>query len=206
MRATLARALRVFSGRNGSTDERNAIGIRAAAVAAMEPLEGRRLLSTYYVSSSGSDSAAGTSTGTAWKSINRVNSATLKAGDKVLFAGGQSFSGSLYVPSKEGGSSTSPVTFSTYGSGKATINSGTKAGLDVAQTAGISVSNLNFRGSTSGSTPGIYIHIDWANTDKSGVTVNNVDVSGYGREGMRILIGSGSSSISNVKITNSSFH
>src|SRR5690349_15494246 len=109
MRATLARALRVFSGLNRSTDERSAaVAIASAAtsaLASMEALEGRQLLSTYYVSNSGSDSASGTSSGSAWKSIDRVNSATLKAGDKVLFQGGQTFSGGLYVPSKECGTS-----------------------------------------------------------------------------------------------------
>ena len=212
MRATLARALRVISGLNGSTDERNAIASAAAvqcaaatAVASMEPLEGRRLLSTYYVNNNGSDSASGTSTSSAWKTINRVNSQVLKAGDKVLFAGGQTFSGGLYVPSKEGGSSTTPVTFSTYGSGRATIKSGTKAGIDVAQTAGISISNLNFVGS-GGSAPGIWIHIDWSNVDRTGVFVKNVDVSGYGGEGMKMLVAGSGSSISNVKIEHSSFH
>ena len=215
MRAQLARALRVFSGPNRSADRQNATATAAATAAAlasaatatlasMEPLEGRRLLSTYYVNNNGSDSASGTSTGTAWKTINRVNSQVLKAGDKVLFAGGQTFSGGLYVPSKEGGSSSTPVTFSTYGSGRATIKSGTKAGIDVAQTAGISISNLNFVGSR-GSVPGIWIHIDWSNVDRTGIFVKNVDVTGYGREGMRVLIAGSGSSISNVKIEHSKF-
>jgi hypothetical protein len=205
MRAQLARALRVFTGLTGSADGRNTIAIDKAVAATMEPLEERRFLSTYYVSNSGSDSAAGTSTSTAWKTINRVNAQVLKAGDKVLFAGGQTFTGGLYVPSKEGGSSTTPVTFSTYGSGRATIKSGTKAGIDVAQTAGISLSNLNFVGS-GGSVPGIWIHIDWANVDRTGVFVKNVDVTGYGREGMRILTAGSGSSISNVKVEYSNFY
>src|SRR5687767_12899363 len=142
MRASLARALRVFTGRQGSVAGKNAIATAATrAVATIEPLEGRRLLSTYYVSNGGSDSASGTSSGSAWKTINRVNAAQLRPGDKVLFAGGQSFSGGLYVPSAEGGTSSNPVTFSTYGSGRATIRSGTKAGIDVAQTAGVHISN-----------------------------------------------------------------
>ncbi|MEA2708222.1 MAG: hypothetical protein QOF78_823 [Phycisphaerales bacterium] len=215
MRATLARALRVFSGLNDSAAaERNAfagaavaaaISARASSPASMEPLEDRRLLSTYYVNTSGSDSASGTSTGTAWKSINRVNTQNLKAGDKVLFAGGQTFSGGLYIPSSEGGTASAPVTFSTYGTGRATIRSGTKAGIDVAQAAGISISNLNFIGS-GGSVAGIWIHVDFANKDVSGVFVKNVDVSGYGREGMRMMIAGSGSSISNVKIEQSSFH
>ena len=211
MRAQLARALRVFSGLTGSADGRNAIAAAANTAAAaavnptMESLEGRRLLTTYYVNNYGSDSAAGTSTSSAWKTINRVNSQVLKAGDKVLFAGGQSFSGGLYVPSKEGGSSTYPVTFSTYGSGRATIKSGTRAGIDVAQTAGIALSNLNFVGS-GGSVPGIWIHIDWSNVDRTGVFVKNVDVTGYGREGMKILVAGSGSSISNVKVEYSNFY
>jgi len=213
MRAKLARALRVFSGLTGSTDQRNAstaaaavIARAVAPIASFEALEGRRLLSTYYVNTSGSDSASGTSTGTAWKTINRVNSQVLKAGDKVLFAGGQSFSGGLYVPSKECGTSTAPVTFSTYGSGRATINSGTKSGIDIAQGAGIDISNLNFRGSTSGSTVGIWIHMDFSNKNVSRINVKDVDVSGYGREGMRILIAGSGSTINNVRVERSSFH
>ena len=192
MRATLARALRVFSGLNESADESNAIAHAAdaavASIALMEQLEDRRLLSTYYVSNTGSDSASGTSSTAPWKTINRVNAQVLKAGDKVLFKGGQTFSGGLYVPSREGGSSSYPVTFSTYGTGRATIKSGTKAGIDVAQTAGI------------------WIHIDWSNVDRTGVFVKNVDVTGYGREGMRILVAGSGSSISNVKVEHSNFY
>src|SRR4051812_42826344 len=180
MRATLARALRVFSGLNRSTDNSAAaVAIASAAtsaVASMEALEDRRLLSTYYVNTSGSDSASGTSTGSAWKSINRVNSQVLKAGDKALFQGGQTFSGGLYIPSKECGTSTAPVTFSTYGSGRATIKSGTKAGIDIAQGAGIDISNLNFVGSTSGSVAGIWIHMDFTNKNVSRINVKDVDV------------------------------
>ena len=212
MRATLARALRVFTSRTAgsATDERNAAttivrAAAAAAVASMEPLEGRQLLSTYYVSGSGSDSASGTSSGSAWKTINRVNSQVLKAGDKVLFAGGQTFSGGLYVPSKECGTSTAPVTFSTYGSGRATIKSGTKSGIDIAQGAGIDISNLNFVGS-GGSAVGIWIHMDFTNKNVSRINVKDVDVSHYGGEGMRILIAGSGSTINNVRVERSSFH
>src|SRR5688572_23105365 len=86
---------------------------RAARAPMMEELEGRQLLATYYVSPYGSDSRSGTSSGTAWKSINRVNQQTLKPGDKVLFAGGKSFSGSLLVNSNEGGNSSTQVYFGT---------------------------------------------------------------------------------------------
>ena len=212
MRAPFARALRALTSRSLRTaqaDQSIHAGVIAAAAGpVVEALEPRQLLSTYYVSTSGSDSAAGTSTTSAWKSINRVNSQTLKAGDKVLFQGGKTFYGSLYVPSREGGTSTAPVTFSTYGTGRATINSGSKAGIDVAQTAGIGISNLNFVGSgmSSNTWPGIWIHVDWADRKLSTINVKNVDVSGYGREGMKIMVAGARSSISDVRIEYSSFH
>ena len=62
-------------------------------------LAGTTLGTTYYVSPSGNDGAAGTSPSTAWKTTNKVNSTTFSAGDSVLFEGGQSFSGGLVFTS-----------------------------------------------------------------------------------------------------------
>jgi hypothetical protein len=60
-------------------------------VALLEAVEPRTLLTTYYVSPSGSDSDAGTSSGTPFKSIAKINSLNLNPGDNVLFEGGQTF-------------------------------------------------------------------------------------------------------------------
>jgi hypothetical protein len=62
---------------------------RLAAV--MESFEPRTLLTTYYVSPTGNDSAGGTSSGSPFKTIAKVNTLDLNAGDKVLFQGGQTF-------------------------------------------------------------------------------------------------------------------
>src|SRR5687768_13971676 len=113
----------------------------------LESLEARRFLSTYYVSPAGSDTAAGTSITAPWKSIDRVNSQILKAGDTVLFEGGKTFSGGLYLPSAEAGSATNRITFSTYGAGRAVINAGSKNAIEVAQGAGVNISNLKLVGS-----------------------------------------------------------
>jgi hypothetical protein len=196
MRGQLAKGISVSSTKTRAT----------AKAAFMEALEDRQLLATYYVSPYGNDAKSGTSTTAAWKTISRVNKQTLKAGDKVLFQGGKSFSGGLVVNSNEGGNSYTPVTFSTYGSGRATINSGTKSGIDIAQGAGIDISNLNFVGSRSGSTVGIWIHMDFTNKNVSRINVKNVDVSNYGREGMRILIAGSGSTINNVRVERSNFH
>ncbi len=47
----------------------------------------------YYVSNGGSDTNSGTSTSASWKTIGKVNSHAFKPGDRILFMGGESFSG-----------------------------------------------------------------------------------------------------------------
>lgn len=78
---------------------------------------------TYYVSASGSDSNSGTSPGSAWQTVKRVNRASLRPGDGVLFEGGATFSDETLMPSVSGASG-SPVIFSSYGSGNALLPQG----------------------------------------------------------------------------------
>jgi hypothetical protein len=172
----------------------------------IEALESRQLLSTYYVSASGHDSKSGNSPHNAWKSIDRLNRQVLRAGDLVLFQGGKTFGGSIYVPSAEGGTASKSVVFSSYGSGRATISSGTRAGIDIAQTGGVAVTNLNFTGGKGNSWPGVWIHTDRANKRLSNIHIKNVEVKNYGREGIKISIDGNKSSLSNVKIERASLH
>jgi hypothetical protein len=73
---------------------------------------------TYYVSSSaGSDSNNGTSAGTAWQTVAKVNAQTLLPGDSVLFRRGDVWNESL-VPSASGAAG-NPITFDAYGTGAA---------------------------------------------------------------------------------------
>ena len=71
---------------------------------------------TYFVAAAGSDANSGTSTGTPWQTIAKVNGATFLPGDSILFNRGDIWYGTaLTVPSA--GSSGSPITFGAYGSG-----------------------------------------------------------------------------------------
>ena len=71
---------------------------------------------TYFVAAAGSDSNSGTSTGTPWQTIAKVNGSTFSPGDSILFNRGDVWYGTaLTVPSS--GSSGSPITFGAYGSG-----------------------------------------------------------------------------------------
>lgn len=77
---------------------------------------------TYYVSASGSDSNNGTSSGTPFQSLAKVNSLALRAGDQVLFRRGDTFRGTLLV--RRSGSATQPIVFDAYGSGSKPVISG----------------------------------------------------------------------------------
>ena len=71
---------------------------------------------TYYVSSStGSDSASGTSAATAWQTVAHVNGQTFLPGDSILFKRGDIWNESLVPPSS--GSAGNPITFDAFGTG-----------------------------------------------------------------------------------------
>lgn len=82
---------------------------------------------TYYVdSAAGSDSASGTSTSTAWKTLTKVNAVTFQPGDKILFKKGGSWNGQLHPLGS--GSAGNPITIDAYGSGsRPLINGGSIA-------------------------------------------------------------------------------
>ena len=78
---------------------------------------------TYYVDSvRGSDSGAGTSAATAWKSLAKVNSGTFAAGTRILLRRGSWFSKGFEL--SESGRAGAPITVSAYGSGARPVVSG----------------------------------------------------------------------------------
>jgi hypothetical protein len=95
---------------------------------------------TYFVSPSGQDSGPG-SQSRPWKSISRVNQARLSPGDTVLFQTGQVWHQTLQP--RISGSAASPITYGSYGGGRAVID-GSGAG-DTAVSLSSSASYLAFR-------------------------------------------------------------
>jgi parallel beta-helix repeat protein len=78
---------------------------------------------TYYVdATSGDDGNTGTNTSAPWKTIAKVNAATLHPSDNVLFKKGEIWREQLTVPNS--GASARPITFGAYGSGDNPIISG----------------------------------------------------------------------------------
>jgi hypothetical protein len=70
----------------------------------------------YYVDAAGGDDgAAGTSEGTAWKSLNNVNATVFRPGDRILFKAGGVWKGTLHP--KGSGASGNPIAIDKYGEG-----------------------------------------------------------------------------------------
>jgi hypothetical protein len=146
---------------------------------------------TYYVSDSGNDGNTGTPVQNAWKTIARVNQQMLAPGDTVLFKGGATFDGTLYLDPVRGDTGTpgNPLKIGSYGTGPATINAGTGWGLNAGDVSWIEVSNLNFVGAGDHTNTGNGI---WFANDLDGgavlhhIYMDHVDVSGFGQHGIMI--------------------
>ncbi len=114
----------------------------------------------YFSSSQGNDSRSSSqaqNSSTPWKSIDKLNSiaSSLKSGDQILFKSGDTFYGS--ISTKKSGSSSSPITYSSYGSGSKPVITGF-----------VTVSSWTSKGN------GIYE----SNTLSTGSKVNSVVING----------------------------
>jgi hypothetical protein len=159
------------------------------------------------VSPAGNDSNAGTSAAAPWQTINRVNQADFQAGDQILFQGGATFDGNLAFNQQDAGTPNSPITVGSYGSGPGTIRAGTGTGISVHDAQGFTIENLVIVGPgyASAAADGINFTNDRPGLTLTGITINNVDVSGFGQVGIHVLATSGGN-YSGISITNSATH
>jgi len=176
-------------------------------------LSGAALATDYYVSPNGNDNNTGTSPEAAWQTIDKINSVSFGDGDSILFEGGQTFSGSVYFDDTDGGAVASPLTVSSYGTGRATISSGSSDGLLVLNRAAFVVEDLNFVSSSLDDPNGGY-GIRFKVEIKGGlkleyVRVDDVEVSGYRQIGIDVSgwnAKGGMSGFKDVRITNAVVH
>jgi hypothetical protein len=162
----------------------------------------------YYVSPSGNDTNSGTSPSSAWKTPANVNGRAFAAGDRILFEGGQTFSGGLSFGADDQGTAAAPITVSTYGSGRAVLNAAAASGLFAYNTAGLSISNLILTGSgaQTNTKGGIDFYNDLAGNVRLGfIRIDNVEVSGF-RHGIIIGGWNGTSGFNDIRVTNSVAH
>jgi len=105
--------------------------------------------STYYISTSGSDSNSGCTTAAPWKSIAKVNATTFGAGNSILFQDGGSWTGELHPLGS--GSSGSHIVISSYGSGARPIiaGNGAAAAVDLVDQSYWTIENLEITNNTA---------------------------------------------------------
>ncbi len=175
----------------------------------LEPLEDRVLFSTFYLAPGGDDANSGLSPSQAWRSLARAGQAAFSAGDRLLLQGGATFRGQLYFGPDDHGTSDNPITVSSFGQGRATINAGGGTGIFVYNTAGLTLQNLRILGSGAKSNHGDGIHF-YNNlshdTLLSHAYVNNVESSGFGGCGVSVGGWNGFSGFNDVRITNAKLH
>ena len=131
---------------------------------------------TYYIDSeSGSDKNTGKSKAKAWRTIARANRATLAPGDRVLFAGGQTFSGTI-VLGEAAGLPNKPIVIGSYGQSRALIAASAGDALLLADCAYITVRDLALAGcGRKGGSDGAGVRL--ARTEH--VTIERVEAHGF---------------------------
>lgn len=103
---------------------------------------------TFYVSPDGNDGADGLTPTRAWRTLARANATDFAPGDSLLLAGGAQFVGTLALDDDDVGTSARPITITSYGRGRATLNAGLGSGIAVRNTGGIRITDLTIVGAS----------------------------------------------------------
>jgi len=151
---------------------------------------------TYYVSNDGYDENAGTKA-KPFKSIDKVNTLHLLAGDTVYFISGQIFKGTLSLVQGIEGSSKKPVIVASYGKGSAMIDAKDSTAIKVYKASYLKIQNLKLIG--SGRKDG-NVKDGLAIINSAHVSLDHLDISGFQKSGLLIY------SSQNVLANNISVH
>jgi hypothetical protein len=181
--------------------------------AARRPAAGR----TFYVSAAGTadDGNDGRTPAAAWRTIARANAAGLRAGDALLFRGGDAFRGNLRLGRANAGTARRPVVIGSFGRGRATILAGGGDGVAVRNAGGVRVHDLVFRGAGWGKDAGparnsgsgiAFENALPGDVKLAHVRVDRVEVSGFGRFGITVGGRRGKSGFRDVRITRADVH
>lgn len=144
----------------------------------------------YYIASSGNDAANGRSWASAWKTPGRISTQNFVAGDSIIFRGGDTFYGSIYIDKNSRGSTSKSIVFCSSNNLPATILSASSNGFYAYNTGCIVVQNLNFKGSgyTSNTAHGVFFYTDEpGNTKLQNIVLKSLRTEGYYEAGIRIL-------------------
>jgi hypothetical protein len=161
----------------------------------------------YFIREDGNDESNGTSTNSAWRTIERVNRDRFHPGDRVLFEAAASFEGNLRLTAEDAGTSNAPVVIGSFGGGRATILAGRQTGISVENAGGMAIENLIVVG--AGRTNNLGYGVCCDNTMTNGrrldfLRIENVEARDFGILG--ILVGGIHSGFEHVLITNCVMH
>ena len=162
----------------------------------------------YFITNTGDDANTGTSPAQAWQTVARISTVLLQPGDRVLLAGGQTFTGSIRVQRGSRGTAAQPIIFRSYGPGRAVIASGSAAGFLAQNMAGIELRNLAFAGAgrLANTDSGVIFYNDSTNAHLNHLRFDSLDVSGYQGYGLNVASWNGTSGYDDVRITNCQLH
>ena len=141
----------------------------------------------YYVSLLGDDSNIGTSKASPWRSIERVNAAQLLPGDSIRFHANQTFVGNLCLTGEGVPLEDKPLTFGSYGSGRARIDAGCGTGFLSTNMGGVYLVGLNFVGAGASKNAGsgiLFVNTLLEGVKLAGIRIHCVDVSGFKDSGI----------------------
>jgi hypothetical protein len=158
-------------------------------VLALLTAPGSASAASYYVGPSGDDGAPGTSPAGAWRTLAEASARSFGPGDAILLEAGTTHHGSLVFGDDDRGTAAAPVTVGAYGSGRAVIQAAENPGIVVYNTSGIVLRDLEVKGPgvTTSATNGITVYTDLpGDVLLPGITIERVEVSGFGRSGLSI--------------------
>jgi len=151
---------------------------------------------TYYIDpGSGSDTNSGTTKSSPWKTISKVNGASLSSGDTVLFKRGSTFSTALSIT--RSGSASSHITYADYGTGKKPVFD-----LGGASSSGISISasSITLRNLVINDTGKQGIMMESTTSGVYNVQILDCEVYNVGSNGILHTYGGGNITIKRARI------
>jgi hypothetical protein len=166
--------------------------------------------STFYVTPGGDDSNDG-SAARPWATVQGpINHNRFGPGDQILFQGGVTFQGGLYLGPNLQGTDSDPVTIGSFGGGRATLSSpADKDGIGITDAGGVLIQGLDLVGPwgadnvppPNAAQSGIYFR-NTSGFSLGTVEVDDVTVTGYAGMAIQVYADSGSE-YHDVSVTNS---
>lgn len=131
--------------------------------------------STYYITPNGSDSNAGTSIRSAWRTLAAANAHRFRAGDRILLEAGSRFAGPLQLTGVAAHPGAGLVVISSFGNGRATIDGRAGDGIVVTDVEGLRIENLALAAAGREANDGLGIALKRSTK----VQILQIDVGGF---------------------------